>query len=225
MEPLRACLLVLRKDLLLGWRGRARAAATAGFGITTLLLFSFAVGPDVTLLRVNAGGFLWLAVLLASTLQLGESFRAEREHGAMDALLLLPVPAAAVFYGKAVAVWGLLALFSLGLVPVSVALFDLTITMGIGPLAGILLLGTAGIAAPGTMYAALSGRARAQDVLLPLLLFPLLVPTLLAAVKATTLVLSGDPMGQLASWASLLAVFDLVYWPLCGLLFPFVVED
>ncbi|MFN7145213.1 MAG: heme exporter protein CcmB, partial [Myxococcota bacterium] len=82
-----------------------------------------------------------------------------------------------------------------------------------------------GLVAPGTLYAALSARARGSDVLLPLLLFPLVVPALLSAVKSTALVLSGDPMDQLGGWMGLLAAFNLIYWSLCGLLFGRVVED
>jgi heme exporter protein B len=97
--------------------------------------------------------------------------------------------------------------------------------LGFPRLVGILGLGCLGIAAPGTLYAALAARARGRDVLLPLLLFPLVVPALLAAVSATGLVIAGDPMDQLGGWTRLLAAFDAVYAALCGALFARVVED
>lgn len=224
-ELLRQCLVVLRKDLLAGWRSRARAVATGVFGVTTLLLFSFAVGPDTTILQAHAAGYLWLALLLSSTLALAESFRVEVEHGALETLLLLPTLPAAVFYGKAVA--NLLTLLVVGaaLVPFMLGLYDAHVALGLPWLALVLLAGAAGISAPGTLHAALASRARSRDVLLPLLLFPLLVPCLLAAVKATSLVLTGDPMSQLPSWLGLLAAFDVIYWSLCGLLFSRVVEE
>jgi heme exporter protein B len=98
-------------------------------------------------------------------------------------------------------------------------------TMRLGMLVAIILLGTAGLSAPGTRYAAMTSQARSRGTLLPLLLFPLIVPALLASVKATSLVILGDPMGQTWPWIRLLAAFDAIYWSLCGVLFGRVVED
>lgn len=216
---------VLRKDILQGLRARSRFGAVLSFGVTTLLLFSFAAGPDTTHLRVNASGYLWLALLLMSTLSLAESFRVEMQNSALEGLLLLPTAPAAIYYGKAIG--NLLVLGTLGvlLIPVMVVLYDAPMALGFGRLVAVVLLGSAGLCAPGTLYAALSARARGKDVLLPLLLFPLVVPALLSSVKATSLILSGDPMGQVSSWLSLLVAFNAIYWSLCGLLFGRVVED
>jgi heme exporter protein B len=194
------------------------------FGATTLLLFSFAVGPNSAALRQNAGGFLWVALLLSSTLALAESYRAEFEQRALEGLILLPASPRALYYGKAVANWLQLLLVGIGLVPVMIVLYDPG-SSNLLELVGVLALGTAGLSAPGTLYAAMASQARAQQVLLPLLLFPLVVPVLLAAVKASSLLLLGDPMGQAGSWVLLLAAFNGVFWPLCGLLFGQVVEE
>lgn len=217
-------LAAIRKDLLLSWRSRAQASAVVVFGATTLLLFSFAVGPNAEALRQNAGGFLWVALLLSSTLSLAESFRAEMEQRALEGLLLLPASPRALYYGKAIANWLQLLLVGIGLLPVMIVLYDPG-SSGLLELLGVLALGTAGLSAPGTLYAAMASQARAQQVLLPLLLFPLVVPVLLAAVKASSLLLLGDPMGQAGSWVLLLLAFDAVFWPLCGLLFGQVVEE
>jgi heme exporter protein B len=112
----------------------------------------------------------------------------------------------------------------MALVPVMVVLYDAGTTQLL-TLLPIILLGAAGLSAPGTLYAAMTAQARARQTLLPLLLFPLVVPVLLAAVKASSLVILGDPMGQMVSWIILLAAFDLIHWSLCGLLFGRVVED
>ena len=225
MGAIRQWLHVARKDLLVSWRSRARIIATFVFGIVTMLLFSFSAGPDSEMLRAHAAGYLWLGLLLASTLALAEGFRVEGEHGAMESLLLLPTDPKAIFYAKAVSNLALLLIVGVALVPVMVALYDVRPAEGLLKLFGVIFLGAAGIAAPGTLHAALASRARAADILLPLLLFPLLVPTLLAAVRATTLVLTGDPMGQLGSWVGLMTAFDVIYWSLCGMLFGRVVED
>ena len=199
-------------------------AAIFVFGATSLLLFSFAIGPSAEALRQHAAGFLWLALMLSSTLTLAESFQSEREHGALEGLLLLPASPRALYYGKALANWGQLALLGIGLVPVMVILYDAG-TSRLAGLVGILLLGTAGLSAPGTLYAAMTSQARARQTLLPILLFPLVVPVLLSAVKATSLLILGDPMDQIRSWALLLLCFDLIHWSLGGLLFDRVVED
>lgn len=217
-------LAALRKDLLLTWRGRAQVVAVFAFGATALLLFSLAVGPDAGALRQNAGGFLWVALLMSSTLSLAESFRTETEHRALEGLLLLPADPRALFYAKALATTLQLLVLGVALVPVLVVLYDPG-TERLPELIGILALGSAGLAAPGTLYSAMASQLKAQQVLLPLLLFPLVVPVLLAAVKASSLLLLGDPMDQARSWTLLLVAFNGIFWPLCGLLFGQVVED
>lgn len=214
----------LRKEALLQWRTRAQLAAVFVFGASALLLFSFAIGPDSAALRQHSAGFLWLGLLLASTLTLAESFQSEMEQRALEAQLLLPVRPAALFYGKAISNWAQLSLLGFALVPVMVVLYDAG-TDRLGALLGVILLGTAGLSAPGTLYAAMTSQARARQTLLPLLLFPLVVPVLLAATRASSLLITGDPMGQVRSWVALLACFDAIYWSLCGLLFGRVVED
>ncbi len=213
----------LHKELLLQWRTRAQAIAVFVFGATSLLLFSFAIGPSAAL-RQYAGGFLWLGLLLSSTLTLSESFHAEMENRALEGLLLLPVSARVLYYGKALANTIQLVLLGIALVPVMVVLYDAGTTR-IPTIVLIILLGSAGISAPGTLYSAMTSQARAKQTLLPLLLFPLIVPVLLASVKATSLAILGDPMGQGRSWIALLTAFNGIYWSLCGLLFDRVVED
>ena len=217
-------LAALRKDLLLQWRTRAQLVAVFVFGASALLLFSFAVGPNAGVLRQHAAGFLWLGLLLASTLALADSFESEMAQRALEGLLLLPADPRALYYGKAVANVLQLTLLGAALVPVMVVLYDAG-TARVGALVGVVALGAAGLSAPGTLYAAMTAQARARNTLLPLLLFPLVVPALLAAVKATSLLILGDPMGQLRAWTLLLVAFDAVYWSLCGLLFERVVED
>lgn len=219
-----ALVAALHKEALLQWRSRAQLLAVLVFGATALLLFSFAVGPRSDLLRENAAGFLWLGLLLASTLTLAESYQAEMEQRALEGLLLLPASAPALFYGKALSNWFQLVLLGSGLVPLMVVLYDAPLPRPLA-LLGVIALGSAGLSAPGTLYAAMTHQARSRQTLLPLLLFPMVVPVLIASVKATSLLLTGDPMGQLRPWALLLVSFDTLHWSLCGLLFGRVVED
>ncbi len=214
----------LRKEFLLMWRTRAQFLAVFVFGATSLLLFSFAIGPNAAALRLHSSGFIWLALLLSSTLSLSESFHVEIEQRAYEGLLLLPTSPRVFFYAKALANWSQLSILGIALIPIMVVLYDAG-TDRVLALIGIILLGAAGLSAPGTFYAAMAAQARSKQTLLPLLLFPLVVPVLLAAVKSTSLLIIGDPMNQIRSWVTLLISFNAIYWAVCGLLFGRVLED
>jgi heme exporter protein B len=217
--------LVLQKDLLLLWRTRARVVAVMAFGVTSLLLFSFAAGPDTTRLKANASGYLWLAILLCSTLSLSESFRIEMQNRALEGLRLLPTEARAIFFGKSLANLLVLLILGIALIPAMVLLYDVGFREGLPMMISVIFLGAAGISAPGTLYGLLSARVRSGEVLLPLLLFPLEVPALLASSRSTDLVINGDPMGQLQAWMGLLVAFNLIFWSVCGLLFGRLLEE
>lgn len=214
----------IAKESLLQWRTRAQVVSVFLFAVVALLLFSFAAGPNAAALRIHAAGFLWLALLLSSTLTLLESFQAEMEDRALEGLLLLPVSARVVYYSKAISNAIQLALIGAALIPLMVVLYDAAADRSAALLL-VVVLGAAGISAPGTLYAAMASQIRARQMLLPLLLFPLVVPVLVASVKATSLFMLGDPMSQVRSWLILLALFNLIYWSLCGLLFDRVVEE
>ncbi|NTX07923.1 heme exporter protein CcmB [Myxococcus sp. CA051A] len=220
-----ATLALLRKDLLIEWRTRARLNAIVFFALATLLMFSFALGPDTRLLEKNAGGYFWLAILFASVLAMGESFRVESENACLDGIRLAPADARAIYLSKALGNALLLIALGIVLLPVMVALYGVKVVTGFVDLGTVLLLGSLALSAPGTVYAAISSNARARDVLLPLLLFPLVIPALLSLAKATSLVLQGDPMNQLGSWLGLLLGFNLIYWGVGFVLFPRIIED
>ena len=224
MSVLSQTLVIAGKDMRIEWRGRARTAAIVGFAGTVLLLFSFAASADAKALATHAGGYFWLALLLGSVLSLSDAFRVETEDDALDGLLLLPVDPRAIFLGKALARTAALALLALFLMPIASLLYGVGVDGSWLSLVAFIVLGVAGLAAPGTLYSAMTSQVRGREVLLPLLLFPLVVPVVLAVVKGTALALAGDPMGQAPSWLGVLVVFDLVYWSVCPLVFSAVVE-
>jgi len=217
-------LSILKKDLLIEWRARTRVLSLLCFTAIILLLFSFAVGPDTATLRRHCGGYLWLSLLFCSTAMLSRSLRIEEESGAMDSLLLAPISPIWIFLGKATA--NAIELFIIGLMtlPICFALCDVAIADSAWRLLVIIALGSAGLAAPGTLFATITERIQGQVLLMPLLLFPLVVPMLLAAVKSTSLILTGDLMDEGGDWLTLLVFFNAMYWPLCGVLFERVVE-
>ncbi len=216
---------ILAKDLRIEWRSKTRVLGLACYAATLLLLFAFAVGPDRRMLAAHASAYVWIGVVSVSTLLLAQSFQQELESDAFEGLLLLPVKPASIFYGKAIAntLWMcLLAVFSL---PIAVVLFELDPSSAPWSFASVVLLGCAGMAAPGTLYAGLTARLASQQLMLPVLLFPLVVPTVLSAVKATNLFCFGDPMDQANSWMAVLVALNFLYWSLCGFLFSKVVDE
>jgi heme exporter protein B len=201
---------IARKDALSEARGRQAAGSTLFFAALVLLLFGFALGPDTRRLTEAAPGLLWLAIVFGGLLTVARLHQIETDDGALDELARYPVERRAIYLGKAIA--GLMAMLLLGgvLLPVVAILYGIDL-MAAGPaLLVTLVLGAIGFAAVGTFYAGVTVRMRAREVMLPLLMLPVIAPLLLAAVKATTAALAGDPLGELAAWLQLLAAFDLV---------------
>ncbi len=223
---IRTALVIAKKDLRLEWRNRARLFSVVLFGLVVLLLFSLALGPDTEALRAASPGCLTVALLFSSVLSLSESFRVEGEDSALEGLSLIPIEPMGLYYGKFLANALFLLVLAVILIPTTILLFVVEANLQIIlQLTGFWALAAIGLAAPGTLYAAMTSRLRSQDVLLPLLLFPLEVPVLIALVKSFSFVLTGDPMEQLASWSRLLIAFDVIYVALCGALFPFILEE
>ena len=224
MKILRQIAAMLNKELLTEWRQRSRVSGIFWFALAVVLMVAFAT-PETAILSRTAGGTLWLGLLLASTRSLDQSYAVEHEHGAMEGLLLWPVDPIAVYYGKALANTLVLVGVAFGILPLLVAIFGAEVKGSLLQLAQIVLLGCGALAAPGTLYGLITSQARGSSVLLPLLLFPLVVPALLAASNATTKVFEGDPMSQVPSWIGLLFAFDVIHWSLSGLLYGRILED
>jgi heme exporter protein B len=224
MRTARQIVKMLQKELLTEWRQRSRVSGIFWFALATVLMVAFAT-PETSVLPRIAGGTLWLGLLLASTRSLDQSYAVELEHGAMEGLLLWPVEPVAVFYGKALANTAILVGVALALLPLLVAVFDAPVRGDPLLLVLTVVLGCGALAAPGTLYGLITSQARGSSVLLPLLLFPLVVPALLAASNATAKLFEGDPMEQATSWMALVAAFDAIHWSLGALLYGRILED
>ena len=221
---MKQALAIFKKDLLIERRAASRTVALISFAFILLLILSFAIGADSAALRLHSAAYIWIGVLLSSTMLLERSFRLEVEAGALHSLILAPVSPAALFFGKALANAVQLLALAVFTLPLVVVFCDAKFEGSGSVLALTLVLGTAGLAAPGTLYAAMIARLQGRQLMLPLLLFPLVVPVLVAAVKATSLAMLGDPMGQADGWLTLLLCFNLVFWSLSGVLFGRVLE-
>lgn len=221
-----AALAILRKDLTLELRTRESVPAMALFSVTVFVLFHFGLGRD-SLEGDIAAGVLWVTLLLAAVLGTSRLFSSEREQAGVEGLLLAPIDRTAVFFAKATA----LLLYLLLLEVVAVPAFALLL---LGPglvevlpeLVAVALLADVGLAAVGTLVAALAAEARARELVLPLLLLPLVVPVIIAAAAATEPLLapahSADGLGR---WLGLLALYDTVFVLVSVAVFDFLLDD
>lgn len=200
---------VLRKDIVAEIRDLDHLLSVFLFGFLTILLFSFALSVEPELVRKMAAGIFWLAILFSSVLNLQHSFQRETENGQWEGLILLGISPQALYLGKMLANLALILLLQTVLLPIMTILFDLSLTPA---LVFVLVLGSFGIASLGTCYSGITAALRGGQVLLPLLLFPMLVPLLLASITVTRLLLAHDLFGQEVVWLKLLILFDTIFF-------------
>ncbi len=222
MNLARAALAVARKDLLVEWRSREVVNAAFSFALVVLLLFSFTFEPAGEETRALSGGLLWLVFSFAGVLALNRSFARERENDCLDGLVAAPVPAAAVVLGKTLANAALLLLLELACLPVFGIFYNVRWTVRLGWLLLVFALGTWGFTVIGTVFSALTVNVRTRELMLPLLVFPITVPALMAAVQLTTTLFSGEPLGAEMIWMRLLVGFDVIFTLLAAALAEFL---
>jgi len=213
---LRATIIIALKDLRIELATR-EIVTTAGFFAALVAIMAsvaFTTGPEATT-RV-APGALWLSIAFASVLALGRTWQREREESALLGLLVSPAPRAAIWCGKALGTMAFVLAVEVVVVPLVALLFRVDLPAVILPLAAVMVLGTLGVAATGTLFGAMTVRTRARELLLATVLFPLLSPALLSSVAATREIFyaaaSGQAvdMGEVRDWLVLLAIFDAV---------------
>jgi heme exporter protein B len=212
------------KDLTAERRAKSNVVAVASLGALILLVFGFAVGPDAATLRNTAAGILWLAVLFSGVLVFHRSYQLELEAGALEALLLYPGERWEIFTGKLLANLCVVLLVEVVVVPLALVLYSISVPVEWLRLLAVILLGTVGFVTLGTFYSAMASRTRSRDVLLPLLLFPMLVPVLLASSEGSAALLAGDPMGDGRAWLRLLMAFDVIFLLASILVFEHIIE-
>ena len=205
---LRQIYLVFQKDMFAELREARHFLSIVLFGVLLLLMFSFALSVDPDLMRKMAPGLFWLTVFFSSQIALDHSFREEMEDEQWEGLLLLGIDPKALYLGKMFSNLTFVMVLQLFLLPLMAILFDITLTAS---LLFVLLLGSLGVATLGTLYSGVTAMIRERQILLPILLFPMLVPVLLASVKVTELMLAHDLFGQQVAWIKLLIVFDALF--------------
>ena len=213
------------KEALVEARGRETVLAGVVFALLVLVIFNFAFDLRVENVAAVAPGVLWVTVTFAGVLGLGRAFARERDRRTLDGLLLAPVDRSALYMAKLVASFTSMLVVELVAVPAFIGLFNVSVNLPLLVLG--LLLGTLGLAGVGTLFAAIAAHTRAREVLLPLLLFPIQVPVILATVKTTgaAVRVPGTEPPDVSQWLGLLVAFDALFLSLSVLLFEYVIEE
>ncbi len=214
---------IIWKDLTAERRSRELVSSMLVFALLVLLIFNFALELDLAVRESVTAGVLWATFTFSGTIGLNRSMSSERDRGCFEGLLLAPINRSVIYFGKFIGNLIFMLLVEAIVLPVYSFLYQVNLFQGGFFLT--LLLGSIGYAAVGTLLAVMVVQVRTRDILLPILLFPLVLPVLIAAVKASQGVLQGLVVAELATWLNILAVYDLVFIVLTWLLFDYVVEE
>jgi len=212
----------LVKDLRIEWRSREAINSMLFFALLVVVLFSLAFSPRGAFSQEISGGVICVATLFASMSALNQAWAREIRHQVLDAQRMAPTPGADLFLAKVIANFLFVSIVQLVLAPVFLVFYNLRVQGQAWELALVLPLGTWALVANGTFFAALSIRSRNRELLLPLILFPIFMPALLAMVLATGSILTGDSDPTL--WIKLLAGYDIIFTTVSLLLFDVVLH-
>ena len=225
MHFLRQVTVITAKDLRAEMRTKEAINASIAFAIVILLILSFAFDPDEQTTREISGGLLWIVFTFAGTLVLNRSFARELPNDCLDGLLAAPIPGSALFLGKALANYVLILAVEAVALPVFGIFYNVRWTRQFWPLVLVVGLGTWGLTAIGTVFSALTVNIRLREVMLPMLVYPLMIPMLLGAMRLTALLVAGEPIaGDETVWLRLLFGFDIIFTALALVLMETVLR-
>jgi heme exporter protein B len=223
MPPfVRQVLALLEKDLRLELRTKDALSAMLVFAFLVLVTFNFALDLRPELMSTVGPGVLWIAVVFGATLGLGRTFAAERDQGTLEGLLIAPVDRSVLYVAKFLTNLAFMVILELVSLPLFVLLFNVPVQPL--PVMGILLLGAIGLSAVGVLFSAVAVNTRAREVMLPVLMFPVIVPILIGVVQAMGLAIGSEAARDMP-WISLLIAFDAIYLATGAIVFEYVLEE
>lgn len=212
-----------RKDLLLEIRNKDVVVAVAGFALLVLVIFTFAIDLNQGNAKLVGPGVLWAGIAFAGVTGLNRAFSLEVEGNTLEALMLAPISRDLIYLGKALGNFLFIAVAQIIVIPVFAVLFNLVVFRW--EMLAISLLTTLGFAAVGTLFAAMSVRIRAREVMLPLLFLPVVTPLLMAAVESTSDVVNGRSWSDMSQWLQLAVAFDVAFLVVSAFIFQYILED
>lgn len=225
MKALGVILHILWKDLACEYRSRKNFSSVLFFSLLVLVIFNFVFEPGSPALKESSAAILWVAFTFAGVISLNSSFAREEEDGALQGLLMSPVDRSWIYLGKFSANLVLLGINQGLIFPIFCVFFNLSPWRQLPALLLVVVLTDIGFSAVGTLFAAMASALRTREIMLPVLLFPIIVPIIIASVKSTSMLLDPQRVLELQPWLQILAAFDLVYVALGALVFPYVVEE
>jgi len=220
---IKATLAIVQKDLSAEFRSFELISAMLVFSLLVIIIFNFALELDVKVRESVTSGVLWTTFAFAGTLGLNRSMSVEKDRGCMDGLLLAPVDRSVIYFGKAISNLIFMLIVEAIVLPVYSMLYNVNLFRL--DLLGVILLGSIGYAAVGTLLSTMSAQTRTREVLLPILLFPVAMPVLLASVKACNGLLTGAEFSEVLTPLNLLIVYDVIFVAIAFMVFDFVVEE
>ena len=223
MGYLRKVFAIVWKDVRAELRTKDILSSMLVFAALAVVIFQFAFDLRADNARLVLPGVVWIAITFSGVLGLNRSFILEQDRGSMEGLLLAPMDRSVIYFGKLIG--NLLFIFAVELVLLPLASIFFNVLIVTPSILLVVFLGTVGFAAVGTLFAALSVNTRAREVMLPILLFPIMVPVLIAGVRAMGALLDGETLQDVAQWLRLLVAYDVIFIAAAFLLFDYVVEE
>ncbi|HEY5670372.1 MAG TPA: heme exporter protein CcmB [Anaerolineales bacterium] len=220
---LRAMGAVVWKDLAAELRSRELLSSMLVFALLVILIFNFALELDARERANVTSGVLWVTFTFAGTLGLNRSMAIEKDRGCLDGLLLAPVDRSAIYFGKTLGNLIFMLLVEIIVLPIYSVLYNTNLFLP--GLLLVILLGSVGYVAVGTLLASMAVQTRTRDILLPILLFPVVIPVVIASVKGSGGYLQGIPFDEIMPWINLLIVYDVIFTAVAFMVFDYVVEE
>jgi len=220
---LRKVLAIVHKDIIAELRTKEMFSSMFVFALLVIVIFNFAFELRVANVKQVAPGVLWVTFTFAGMLGLNRSFILEKDRGCLEGLLLAPVDRSAIYFGKMLGNLIFMLVVEAIVLPIFWVLFNPPLFSP--ALILIIVLGTLGFAGVGTLFSAIAVHTRAREVMLPILLFPIVVPLMIAAVKITGGLLDGQPLSEMRNWLNLLVGFDIIFLTVSYMTFDYVVEE
>lgn len=225
MSGLRVALLIAAKDLRIERRSRTALHTATLFAVLVLLTVVFARDGGSVSLVTLAPSVLWITIALSSLVALNRAFTLEREHAALEGILLAPVPRSALFLGKWLANLAFVSLVMTITFPLWILFYGVAVTPALLAVAAVALLASIGVTAIGTVFSAMAVRTRHAELLLPVLMLPFLLPPIFFAAQSTVRLLAGRPLDELWGSFRFLLLYDVAFATMAALLFPAVVDE
>ncbi len=216
---------IVWKDLVTELKTRELFSSMFIFALLVIIIFIFSV--DLSIVKANevGPGVLWVAFLFAGTMGLNRSFMLEKENGCLEGLILTPADRTAIYFGKLISNLIFLMVMEIFILPLFMVFFNVDLIPFLGPLLVVIFIGTLGFCAIGTLLSSLSSNLKTREIMLPILLYPLIVPVMIAVVRMTGQILDGQSLGTMMNWVGLTLAFDIVFIGVSILTIDHILEE